>query len=183
MRQHRPPGTPWSTGPAASSADDAVPRGPRVVERGPEHRRTFVVVDGLVALTAAGGAAALVAGVGTPDVALLAPLGLHSWVLPGLWLAASVAVPSGAAAVLAARRDPRTPAAVFVAAGLLVVELVVQVPVVGPSVLQAVMAVPASVTGLLALRARAGGTWGRVRRFSRGSRAPGAATPPRARGA
>ena len=53
-----------------------------------------------------GGGLMLMSGQGTPPLEALEPLGLSSWVLPGLWLTASVAVPSGTAAYLA-WRGPR----------------------------------------------------------------------------
>ena len=67
---------------------------PRVVRPPAPWRRTLA---GLTAFTAAGawvGSAQLLTGTFTPPVSDLEPLGLDSWVLPGLWLLASVAVPS-----------------------------------------------------------------------------------------
>jgi hypothetical protein len=55
-------------------------------------------------------------------------LGLSSWALPGVWLTASVVVPSAAAAYLAWRGSPSAPRAVMVASTLLAVELLVQIP-------------------------------------------------------
>src|SRR5690242_17681566 len=104
-----------------------------------------------------GGGVMLMAGSGTPPVEWLAPLGLSSWVLPGVWLTASVAVPSGTAAYLAFRRAPRTPTAVFVASGLLGVELLVQIPFLGVNGLQAAMALIGATAAGLAWAAR--GTW------------------------
>jgi hypothetical protein len=113
----------------------------------------------MVALGGAAGAVQLVTGTFTPPVSDLAPLGLTSWVLPGLWLFASVAVPWSFAALLAWRRSPRAPLAVLVACGLLVLELLVQIPFVGPSALQAVMGSVAVVLGVLAVRARRARRW------------------------
>lgn len=121
--------------------------------------RVLAVLAGLTSTAAWIGTAQLVLGVYTPPVADLEPLGLHSWLLPGLWLAASVAVPCLVVAVMAARRSPRTGWAALVAAALLVVELVVQVPFVGLDPLQAVMGTVALViaglgaAGLLSERA------------------------------
>lgn len=100
-------------------------------------RRTFIGAESALAVAGAAGAVQLAAGVATPPVESL-PFGLRSWVLPGAWLFATVAVPSASAAVLAWRRSPRTPTAVLVGSALLGVELVVQIPFVGPSPLQAV---------------------------------------------
>ena len=123
------------------------------------HRWAFVIVESLVAVGGAAGAVQLASGTFTPPVSAIEPLGLTTWTLPGLWLFASVAVPSAVAAVLAWRRSPRTPAAVLVASALLVVELVVQIPFIGPSLLQAVFGTVAVVMAALALRARRLGGW------------------------
>ena len=125
----------------------------------PTHRFRwlFITVEGLVALGAIGGTVQLITGTAAPPVEDLEPLGLTSWVLPGLWLFASVAVPSTVAAWLAWRRSPRTPAAVLVASVLLAVELLVQIPFVGPSLLQAVFGTVAIALAVLALVARP--TW------------------------
>lgn len=117
-------------------------------------RRTFLVTGALLALAGAAGAVQLIAGAATPPVDDLEPLGLHSWVLPGIWLFVSVAVPWAIATVLATRRRRVTPAAVLVACALLLFELVVQIPFVGPSPLQAVLGTVALVIGGLAWRAR-----------------------------
>jgi hypothetical protein len=120
-------------------------------------RWAFVIMEALVAMGAVGGALQLVTGTAVPPIEDLEPLGLTSWVLPGIWLFASVAVPSTVAAWLSWRRSPAAPAAVLVASALLVVELVVQIPFVGPSVLQAVFGTVAVVLAVLALVARP--TW------------------------
>jgi hypothetical protein len=116
-------------------------------------RRTFVVAGAVLALAGTAGAVQLMAGASTPPVDDLEPLGLHSWVLPGLWLFVSVAVPWTVVAIAAARRHPATPRAVLVACGLLLFELIVQVPFVGPSPLQAVLGAAALGIGTCALRA------------------------------
>jgi hypothetical protein len=125
------------------------------------YRRTFVVGEALIALAGAAGAAQLCSGSLTPPVSDLAPLGLSSWVLPGLWLFASVAAPSSAAAWLAWRRSAHAPAAVLVASTALVTELVVQIPFVGPSVLQIVFGTAAVALATLGWRARTAG-WPRA---------------------
>jgi hypothetical protein len=121
------------------------------------YRTTFVVAESLVSLAGAAGAVQLITGMATPPVSDLAPLGLSSWVLPGIWLFGSVAVPSGAAALLAWRRSPATPTGVLVANGLLALEVAVQVPFVGPSPLQAIFGAVAIGLGGLAVHARRNG--------------------------
>lgn len=120
-------------------------------------RRTFTVAEAVVGASAFAGTWMLLTDTYTPDVAVLEPLGLASWRLPGLWLFASAAAPAGSAAWLAWRRSDRAPAAVLVASGLLAVELLVQMPFLGRDRLQAVMGVPAVAMAVLALRARSGG--------------------------
>jgi len=120
-----------------------------VLGRHPDQRRTvrwrrsLVATCGLTSAAGLVGAAQLVSGTFTPPVRDLDPLGLESWVWPGVWLAASVAVPCGVAAWLAWRSSPRVGRAAVVAGCLLLVELAVQVPFVGPDPLQAVMALVA----------------------------------------
>ena len=118
------------------------------------HRLVMLVVESIVAVAGTAGAGQLLTGTFTPPVADLAPLGLSTWTLPGLWLFASVALPSGAAAWLLWRRAAAALPAVLLAAGALVVELVVQIPFLGPSVLQAVMGSCALVLAGLAIHAR-----------------------------
>jgi hypothetical protein len=127
------------------------------VSGGAPFRRTFVVVGAVLALAGAAGAVQLVTGTSTPPVDDLEPLGLHSWVLPGVWLFVSVAVPWAVVTVLAVRRRPATPTAVLVACGLLLFELIVQIPFVGPSPLQAVLGVVALAVGGCGWRARVRG--------------------------
>ena len=123
-------------------------------------RRTGLVLgEALLALGGVVGTAQLVSGTVTPPVSDLDSLGLSSWVLPGVWLFVSVAVPSSAAAVLAWRRSPTAPAAVLAASAALAVELVVQIPFVGTNVLQAVCGSAALALAVTAWRARRHG-WG-----------------------
>jgi hypothetical protein len=114
----------------------------------------IVVAESTVALGAFAGAWQLLTGTLTPPVSDLAPLGLSSWTLPGLWLAATVAVPSGLSAWLAWRRSPFTPSAVLWASILLAVELVTQVPYVGISPLQLAFGAVAVGLAAVAIRAR-----------------------------
>jgi hypothetical protein len=126
------------------------------------YRVVFMVAESLVALGALAGAAQLLSGSLTPPVADLEPLGLRSWALPGLWLFASVAIPSMGAAWLAWRRSASTPTAVLVASGLLAVELIVQIPFVGPNMLQGVFGLIAVSLAAAAVRSRRLG-WRRSR--------------------
>jgi len=125
------------------------------------HRMVFVVAESFIAIAGAAGAIQLMTGTYVPPVSDLEPLGLSSWVLPGVWLFASVAAPSGSAAWLAWRRSPAAPTAVLVASALLLVEVTVQVPFVGPSALQAVFGTTALVLASVAVHARRTG-WRRT---------------------
>lgn len=124
-------------------------------------RHTLAVAEALVALGALLGTVMLVSGVGTPPVSAIEGLGLHSWVLPGLWLFASVAVPSTVAAWLAVVGSPHAPDAVLVASALLVVELAVQLPFLGFSLFQPVFGAVAVVLAVIALAAKDTGGWER----------------------
>jgi hypothetical protein len=127
---------------------------------GPERhpfRRTFVLSEALIGASGLAGTWQLLRGSWTPPLSAIEPLGLHSWRLPGLWLFGTVAVPAGVAGRLAWRRHEQAPTAVLAASGLLVMELVVQIPFLGLHPLQAVYGVPALVLAALALRARAEG--------------------------
>jgi hypothetical protein len=121
------------------------------------YRAVFIGAESLIAIGGAAGAVQLMTGTYVPPVSDLEPLGLSSWVLPGVWLFTSVAVPSATAAWFALRRRPATPTVVLVASGLLLVEVTVQIPFIGPSALQAVFAAAALGLGGLALHARRSG--------------------------
>jgi hypothetical protein len=110
----------------------------------PSWRRTLGLVSGSTSVAALVGAGQLITGTFTPPLSDLRALGLHSWVLPGIWLAASVAVPCGVTAVLAWRRSTRLGQAAAVAGTLLLVELAVQIPFIGLDPLQAVMGMVAA---------------------------------------
>jgi hypothetical protein len=118
-----------------------------------------VIVEAFVAIGGTVGAVQLLTGTFTPPVKDLEPLGLTSWRLPACWLFATTALPAIAAVACAVRRSPRTPWAVLVASITLAVELLVQIPYVGPSVLQAVMGAIALSMGVLAERERTEGRW------------------------
>lgn len=107
------------------------------------------------------GAVQLASGTFTPPVSDLEPLGLDSWVLPGVWLGATVGVPSAVAAILAVRRSPHTPTAVMVASGLLLTELVVQIPFIGFSALQPTFGAAGAALGVLGFQAHRSRTWTR----------------------
>ena len=146
--------------PRSTALQDALAASrPGPADRANPHRAILVGAETLVAVGGLAGALQLLTGTFTPPVTDLEPLGLSSWVLPGVWLFATVAVPSSAAAWLAWRRAPVAPAAVLVASGTLAVELVVQIPFIGPSALQAVFGTFAVGLAGLALDARRQGWW------------------------
>jgi hypothetical protein len=118
------------------------------------HRTVLVVSESLVAVAGAAGAVQLWEGTYAPPVEDIEPLGLSSWRVPAVWLFASVAVPSAAAAWLAYRRSPNAPTAVVVASALLATELAVQIPFVGRSRLQAVFGSVGAGLGAVAVHAR-----------------------------
>jgi len=122
----------------------------------PAWRRSLGLTAAFTAFAAAAGAVQLVTGTFTPPVSDLDGLGLDSWVLPGLWLAASVAVPCGLTAVGAWRRTAWTGTAAVAAGLLLLLELAVQIPFVGLDPLQAVMGSVAVVLVGLGLASRRG---------------------------
>ena len=126
-------------------------------------RRTMVVVESLVGLGGLAGSMQLLAGVATPPVAALSPLGLSSWTLPAGWLFLTVALPSGLAAWLAWRRSPWAPVAVLVASALLATELLFQIPFLGFSVLQLIFGTVAIGMAVVAFLARRAGWWPRGR--------------------
>jgi hypothetical protein len=117
------------------------------------YRRTMTAVAALTALGGVAGAWQLLTGVATPPDEDLPP-GLGSWVLPALWLLASVAVPMAVTAWLAWRRSLHAPAAALVASAALGVELAVQVPFVGFDALQVVFGAVALLLAGLAADAR-----------------------------
>lgn len=127
--------------------------GPRTTGLLP-HRRFLVTTESLLAVAGAAGAVQLAAGVATPPDAALDGLPFETWAWPGLWLAATVAVPAGVAAWACWTGRPWATTAVLVSAATLGTELVVQVPFVGPSVLQAVFGAVALVLAGAALDAR-----------------------------
>jgi hypothetical protein len=106
----------------------------------------------LVSLAAVAGSIQLALGIATPPPSDLGPLGLTSWTLPAVWLFFVVAMPFAIAGVLTLRGSSRALVASLTASGLLVLELVVQIPFVGFNAMQLVMAAVAIVTGLLARR-------------------------------
>jgi hypothetical protein len=122
-------------------------------------RRTFVGAESVLAVAGLAGAVQLWAGTYVPPISNLEPLGLDSWRLPAVWLFSSVALPSAVSAVVALRRWQHTPAVVMTASGLLLVEVTVQIPFVGPSALQAVFGTVAVTMGSLAVAAQRSGRW------------------------
>jgi hypothetical protein len=134
--------------------DTATATRPTTIGRRTPFRRTFVLIESLVALGGLMGTAQLLTGTFTPPLSVLGPLGLSSWMLPGLWLFGTVVVPSAAAAILAWRRSSLAPPVVLLASATLALELLVQIPFLGPSLLQVVFGTIAIAMAALALRAR-----------------------------
>ena len=115
------------------------------------------------------GTVQLLTGTFTPPVSVLEPIGLSSWVLPGVWLFGTVVVPSATAAVLAWRGSAYAPPVVLFASATLALELLVQIPFLGPSLLQAVFGTIAVGMAILAHRARRSGWWPRAARPAKGA--------------
>jgi hypothetical protein len=122
-------------------------------------RRTIVAVETVIGLAGLAGSIQLLAGVATPEVSVLSPLGLSSWSLPAGWLFLSVAVPSSLAGWLAWRRSLWAPPAVLLASALLAIELLVQIPFLGFSVLQLIFGTVALGMAVVGLLARSAGWW------------------------
>lgn len=120
-------------------------------------RRAIVVIEALVGFGGLAGSIQLLAGVATPPVSVLSPVGFSSWTLPAGWLFLSVAVPSGLAAWLAWRRSAWAPVAVLLASALLVIELLVQIPFLGFSILQLIFGAVAIAMAVVAILARRAG--------------------------
>ena len=118
------------------------------------HRMTLLTIESAMAVFGLAGGVMLMAGQGTPPVEAISALGLSSWVLPGVWLIATVAVPSSVAAYLAWRGSTKTPTAVLIASSLLALELLIQIPFLGVNALQAVMALIGGVAAALAWQSR-----------------------------
>jgi hypothetical protein len=143
---------------ANSATDDA-----RTISTHFPFRRTMVVVEALVGLGGFAGSMQLLAGVATPPVSALRPLGLSSWTLPAGWLFLTVPLPSGLAAWLAWRRSRWAPVAVLVASALLATELLFQIPFLGFSALQIIFSTVAIGMGVVACLARKAGWRPRAR--------------------
>ena len=152
--------TPTDPTPTDPTPTDPTPTATPTHTRARPFRRTLTAAEAFVALGALMGTVMLVAGVNTPPLSAIDALGLESWVLPGLWLLVSVAVPSAIAAWLAFRGSRHAPRAVLVASVLLIVELAVQLPFLGFSLFQLVFAALAVVLAVVALTARDSGGWG-----------------------
>ncbi len=118
-----------------------------------------MAVESALAVSGLAGAIQLWEGMYAPPITNLEPLGLDTWRLPAVWLFSSVAVPSSIAALAALRRRRAAPELVLAASGLLLVEVMVQIPFVGPSALQAVFGGVAVTMGTLAGVARRSGRW------------------------
>ena len=130
---------------------DTATAGLATVRRTP-FRKTFTVIEGLGAVGGVMGTVQLLTGTFTPSLSVLEPIGLSSWVLPGVWLFGTVVVPSATAAVLAWRGSAYAHRAVVLASASLALEQLVQIPFLGPSVLQPVFGTIAVGMAILALR-------------------------------
>lgn len=132
------------------------PGGPRPEPTTPGPlRAVFVGVEGLVGMAAVAGTGQLLADIATPPDKDL-PFGWQDWTVPGVWLFATVALPSLLAAALALRASRWTADAVIGASTALAVEVLVQIPFVGPSILQLICGAVAIVMAVLAWRVRPG---------------------------
>lgn len=122
-------------------------------------RRTIAALSAFVFVGAVSGVVQLWFGLAAPPVSDLDALGLDSWRLPALWLLATVTIPCGVTCFAALRRRAWAPRAAAVAAVLLLIEVTVQIPFLGPSALQAIMgAVGLALLGL-GLVASHRGSW------------------------
>jgi hypothetical protein len=136
----------------------------RVIKNDYLFRWTIVITESMVGLAGLVGSLQLLAGVATPPVSTLSPLGLSSWTLPAGWLFLSVAIPSGIAAWLAWRRSAWAPPAVLLASAFLAMELLVQIPFLGLNILQLIFGAVAVGMAAVALLARRAGWWPRHQR-------------------
>lgn len=122
-------------------------------------RRTFIVTEAILAVSGVAGAWQLWEGTFVPPISSIEPLGLGSWRVPAVWLLSSVAVPSAVACVAALRRWRPTPTVVMTASGLLLLEVTIQIPFIGPSILQGVFGTVAVTMASLAVVAHRSGLW------------------------
>lgn len=129
---------------------DVIESSPEMETSGDAFRRSIGVIETVLAIGSAAGAGMLMAGVATPPDGDL-PSGLASWVLPGLWLLATVCLPATVATIAVAQRRSWAPIAVLIAAAALAVELVVQIPFVGTNWLQAGVALLGATAAGLAV--------------------------------
>jgi hypothetical protein len=133
----------------------AAVREPAVRARVTYTRVALVMLEVFVGVGAVYGGVILVRDSWGLPVTDLAPLPLHSWVLPGVALLVSVAVPMLAAAVLVARRHVLAADASVLAGAILAGWIVVQLAIIGPQMaLQAVMFVLGLGTAALGLLLR-----------------------------
>jgi hypothetical protein len=98
--------------------------------RGTLHRAWLIILAGFVAISAYGGAAALIAGWLRPSTSMAESLPFHSPVFAGIALACVVAAPATVVAVLAWRRHRRDRDAATLAGVLLVGWIVVEAAII-----------------------------------------------------
>jgi len=141
--------------------DIVEPTEPDLLEVGPlrpapadyAFRRSMTVIEITLATAAAIGAVLFFADVAVPPDDQL-PSGLDNWVWPAIWLIGTVCVPSAIAAIALSRRASSGPLLVLLATALLGVELVVQIPFVGLSWLQLLVALSGVSAAVMAIVAR-----------------------------
>lgn len=110
-------------------------------------RHVLLTSSGVLAATAAAGALQLALGVAAPPLDALRGTGLHSWDLPAAALFGTVSLPCAATWFLGLVRSRRAGVVAQAAAGAVLAELLVQLPVLGPSWLQPPVAALALVMG------------------------------------
>ncbi|WP_326834987.1 hypothetical protein VSH64_08660 [Amycolatopsis rhabdoformis] len=125
-----------------------------LTRRGRAALHALAVYETLFALSAVVGGIGLMARAPGFDLptADLAPLGLHSWVLPGAALAVAIGGVLGLAAAVAWRTDRRAPYFAYAACAVLVGWLAIQFTVIGAH--QPAQWMTVAMAGLLAVLGR-----------------------------
>jgi hypothetical protein len=103
---------------------------PRRMRRRLRARIALVAVEAFVAVGAVYGSVMLITDAWRLDPAMLRHLPFDTWVLPGIALAALIAVPNVVAGVLVARGHPRARIVSMLAGGILVGWIVVQIALI-----------------------------------------------------
>jgi hypothetical protein len=130
---------------------------PRRMRRRLAARIALVAVEAFVAVGAVYGSVMLITDAWRLDPAMLRDLPFDTWVLPGIALAALVAVPNVVAGILVARGHPRARIVSILTGGILIGWIVVQLALIQQYFyLQPVMGVCGLLTIGLAYRLPAG---------------------------